>query len=146
MMTDISSSRLNRSQTRKAVAPGVMTIATTRKAPTVCIATTMATDNTTRNSILISRTGMPIVPAWHSSKNTSKRSRHKQARVSEQAAVSAASCRASAGEIARMLPNTMVWTGTGIGLILAINRPVPRKLTNIRPRATSFLSSFCVLK
>ena len=54
----------NRSQSKYAVAPGVITNAITKNAPTVCIAATTEADSNIKNIVFSSLGRRPIVSAW----------------------------------------------------------------------------------
>jgi hypothetical protein len=47
------------------------------------------------------------------------------------------SCSVSAGVMARMLPSTMVWMFTEVGLSDTMNRPSPKKEVKISPMMAS---------
>ncbi|MNL67625.1 hypothetical protein D3C87_1922300 [compost metagenome] len=83
---------------------------------------------------------MPIERAWLSSKKVTIRSFHFAVRMTSEMMPISASCRVSAGVMARMLPRTIVWMLTEVGDSETMNRPRPKNEVKISPMMVSSFS------
>ena len=105
--TEIASITENRSVSRRAVEPGITSIATTSTTPTICNATTLVSANMT-SSIPPSRRGRrPIACAKPGSKAYSTKSRRFTSRTAPTTAARASTCHTSSHDTPSTFPKRM---------------------------------------
>jgi hypothetical protein len=108
------------------VAPGVTTMAITRNAPTVCSAATVQADSRVKNTIRSRLVFSPSERALVLVEEGAIRSFHFSASIVIETAQMMNNCTRSSGVIARMLPSTIFWTLTDVGLSDTMNSPARR--------------------
>ena len=121
------------------MAPGVTTIAMTRKAPTVCMAATTQAESNMKKTAFRSSGRSPTERAWFSSKKTTIRSFHLADRIARETKPMMATWSVSSGVIARMFPMVIVCTDTATGFTEIMKRPSPKNEVKMMPMITSTL-------
>ena len=119
------------------MAPGVTTMAITRKAPTVIRAATVQALSSVKNRTFSRRGLRPIERAWLSSKKVTIRSFHFASRIVIETPPIKTICTVSSGVIARMLPKMIVLMSIGVGESELMKSPIPKKPVKIRPITAS---------
>ncbi len=132
--------RGKRSVSRKAVAPGVISMATTSSAPTACSAATAVSDSRPSSSRCSRPVGRPMARACWASKQYSSRSFHFTATTSRQPAPTAKSCHRSASAMPSRLPNRIVVSRRLLGYSEISSRPRAKKAVKTTPITASLRS------